>query len=91
MKLKTQKIQSRQLVKHETKRHILIKFLLVLFVFIIYFGFIALKDGFYVTILTWSFFVLCTPVADAGFLLDFPFRLNLSSTPFLGQSVCSFV
>jgi hypothetical protein len=25
--------------------------------------------------LTWSFFVLCTPVADAGFLLDFPIRL----------------
>lgn len=25
--------------------------------------------------LTWSFFVLCTPVADAGFLLDFPLRL----------------
>ena len=26
-------------------------------------------------VLTWSFFVLCTPVADAGFLLDFPVRL----------------
>jgi hypothetical protein len=25
--------------------------------------------------LTWSFFVLCTPIADAGFLLDFPLRL----------------
>ena len=25
--------------------------------------------------LTWSFFVLCTPIADAGFLLDFPIRL----------------
>jgi hypothetical protein len=52
---------------------------MVLFVFVIYFGFIALKyglkDGFYVTTLTWSFFVLCTPIADAGFLLDFPFRL----------------
>ncbi len=28
-----------------------------------------------VTLLTWSFFVLCTPIADAGFLLDFPVRL----------------
>lgn len=27
------------------------------------------------SVLTWSFFVLCTPVADAGFLLDFPLRL----------------
>jgi hypothetical protein len=26
-------------------------------------------------VLTWSFFVLGTPVADAGFLLDFPLRL----------------
>jgi hypothetical protein len=25
--------------------------------------------------ITWSFFVLCTPIADAGFLLDFPLRL----------------
>ena len=28
-----------------------------------------------VGILTWTFFVLCTPVADAGFLLDLPIRL----------------
>lgn len=27
------------------------------------------------SLLTWSFFVLCTPIADAGFLLDFPLRL----------------
>ena len=25
--------------------------------------------------LAWTFFVLCTPIADAGFLLDFPIRL----------------
>jgi hypothetical protein len=27
------------------------------------------------SVITWSFFVLCTPIADAGFLLDFPLRL----------------
>ena len=27
------------------------------------------------SLLTWSFFVLCTPIADAGFLLDLPLRL----------------
>lgn len=27
------------------------------------------------SIITWSFFVLCTPIADAGFLLDFPLKL----------------
>jgi hypothetical protein len=51
----------------------------VVIIFLIYFGLVAfrygLKDGFFVTVLTWSFFVLCTPIADAGFLLDFPFRL----------------
>ena len=44
-----------------------------------YFAFISykygLEQGFFVSLLTWSFFVLCTPVADAGFLIDFPLRL----------------
>jgi len=33
------------------------------------------KDGFLISLLTWSFFVLCTPIADAGFILDLPIRL----------------
>ena len=75
----SKKIKTRHLFKHETKRKVLLKFLLVLLIFIGYFIFIAKKygvqQGFFVSILSWSFFVLCTPVADAGFLLDFPFRL----------------
>jgi len=71
----------RDLAKHETKSHALRKFLLVAAVFVGYFAFIAEKygaaAGFSVAALTWSFFVLCTPVADAGFLLDFPLRLIL--------------
>ncbi len=35
------------------------------------------QQGLAVTVLTWSFFVFCTPVADAGFLIDFPLRLIL--------------
>ena len=31
--------------------------------------------GISITLLTWSFFVFCTPIADAGFLLDFPMRV----------------
>ncbi|MGP1782744.1 hypothetical protein ACTTBJ_21250, partial [Shewanella frigidimarina] len=31
--------------------------------------------GFALAILSWSFFVLCTPVADGGFLIAFPVRL----------------
>ena len=67
------------LARHETKRHVLRKFLLVLLLFVGYFFFITqhygLENGFLITLLTWSFFVLCTPVADAGFLLAFPLRL----------------
>ncbi len=33
------------------------------------------QTGLAASALTWSFFVLCTPVADAGILLDFPMRL----------------
>jgi len=66
-------------LKHETKKHTLRKFLLILLVLIAYFVLTSIKLGFKegisITILTWSFFVFCTPVADAGFLIDFPIRL----------------
>ena len=55
------------------------KFLLLLSVVFVYAAFVifhyGLKDGLNATLLTWAFFVLCTPVADAGFLVDFPVRL----------------
>jgi hypothetical protein len=64
---------------HETKKQIVFKFLLVLGILISYFAFLTFrygaKDGLAITVLTWSFFVLCTPIADAGFLIDFPLRL----------------
>lgn len=64
---------------HETKKKAVTKFLLVLAILIAYFIFVStqygLKEGMLVTLLTWSFFVFCTPIADAGFLLDFPVRL----------------
>lgn len=57
----------------------LIKFLLLLAVLLAYFGYLnweySLATSGMVAALTWSFFVLCTPIADAGFLLDFPVRL----------------
>ncbi len=72
-------IKSSDLIKHETKLYSLKKFLIIILIFIIYFIFISIKfgigNGFLVSLLTWSFFVFCTPVADAGFLLDFPIRL----------------
>lgn len=78
-KLKEYIKQKEEYFIHETKRIVLRKFLLVAFIFIVYCTIIFYKygmgDGIYISILTWSFFVLCTPIADAGFLLDFPMRL----------------
>lgn len=75
----TSRISYKHLLKYETKRHVLIKFSLVVFIFLGYFFFISQEygagQGLFVTFLTWSFFVTCTPIADAGFLLDFPIRL----------------
>lgn len=66
-------------LKHKPSAKTLFKFLLLLGVLVTYFLFLSWKYGFatggIVSALTWSFFVLCTPIADAGFLLDFPVRL----------------
>lgn len=63
----------------ETKKSALLRFLAILGVIISYFFFASYKygasHGLLVTFLTWSMFVLCTPIADAGFILDFPMRL----------------
>ncbi len=72
-------IKTKHLLNHPPKREGLIKFLLLLCVLLGYTGYLSWEYGFatggLVAALTWSFFVLCTPVADAGFLLDFPVRL----------------
>lgn len=55
------------------------RYILLVLVIAGYFGWLSyhygLESGGIVAALTWSFFVLCTPIADAGFLLDFPVRL----------------
>ena len=61
------------------KRQVLIKFFLLCGVLVGYFAYLNYQYDFrtsgIIAMLSWSFFVLCTPVADAGFLLDFPLRL----------------
>lgn len=56
-----------------------LRFVFLCFLFIGYFAYLSIQydiiTGGITSLLTWSFFVLCTPVADAGFLLDFPIRL----------------
>lgn len=63
----------------ETRKHSSLRYILLLLIIVSYFIYATNKfgtsDGFLVAILTWSFFVLSTPIADAGFLIDFPVRL----------------
>ena len=66
-------------IKTYTHKHPFVKFSVIVLIFTIYF-FISLekygfKEGMLTGILTWSFFVFCTPIADAGILVDFPVRL----------------
>ena len=49
---------------------------LILFFYFLYLSYqYDLLTGGIASLITWSFFVLCTPIADAGFLLDFPIRV----------------
>ena len=61
------------------KRQVLYKFFLLCILLVSYFFYLSIQydltTGGIASALTWSFFVLCTPIADAGFLLDFPLRL----------------
>ncbi len=61
------------------KKQMLYKFILLCLLFVSYFFYLSVHydvmTGGIASVLTWTFFVLCTPIADAGFLLDFPLRL----------------
>lgn len=83
------------LVSHETKKHALLKFVGLLIIVIFYFILMSLKfgtkTGIYTTILTWSFFIFCTPIADAGFLLAFPVRLITGLRMMYTQIISLFI
>jgi hypothetical protein len=76
-------------LKHSTHRHAWVKFIMVLTVFVAYFVFVSFRygvgEGFLVGWLTWSFFVMCTPIADAGLLIDFPLRLIAKIRMFISE------
>ena len=61
------------------KKQVLYKFILLCILLLGYFSYLTFRydavTGGIASVLTWTFFVLCTPIADAGFLLDFPLRL----------------
>jgi len=61
------------------KKQLFYKFFLLCLLLLSYFFYVSIQYDFVTggvaSLLTWTFFVLCTPIADAGFLLDFPLRL----------------
>ncbi len=61
------------------RRQVVMKFALLCALLVGYFFYLSYHYGAaaggVAAVLTWSFFVLCTPIADGGFLLDFPLRL----------------
>jgi len=65
--------------KHQTHKETFLKFLALISFLMAYFLYMSWKfdaaTGFGLALLTWSFFVLCTPIADGGFILAFPVRL----------------
>jgi len=64
---------------HAEHKGTLLKFTALVTILAGYFLYLSWKfdasTGFGLALLTWSFFVLCTPVADGGFILAFPIRL----------------
>ena len=66
---------------HETHRESLWRFIALVVLLLGYFAYMALKfdaaTGGWLALLSWSFFVLCTPIADGGFIIAFPVRLLL--------------
>ncbi|HHD92062.1 MAG TPA: hypothetical protein ENL06_00325 [Candidatus Portnoybacteria bacterium] len=78
----------------ETKKHSLIRYILLFFFVITYFIYTIYKFGFsnglLVSSLTWSFFIFCTPIADAGFILAFPVRV-LIGVRMIYTQIASFV
>jgi len=82
-------------IKHETHRETLLKFIALALILVGYFAYMSWKydasTGFSVSLLTWSFFVLCTPIADGGFILAFPIRLLFGVKMSVTQVVLWFV
>ncbi len=81
--------------KHETHKETILKFLALVVILIAYFIYMSWKfdasTGLGLALLSWSFFVLCTPVADGGFILAFPIRLLFGIKMAISQAVLWFV
>jgi len=74
-----------------THKESLWRFLALIGVLITYFIYMSWKfdaaTGAWLAVLSWSFFVLCTPVADGGFIVAFPVRLLFGTRMFVTQII----
>jgi len=81
--------------KHATHKETILKFSALVALLVGYFLWMSMKydasTGFGLALLTWSFFVLCTPVADGGFVIAFPVRLLFGVKMAVTQVVIWFV
>lgn len=76
---------------HQTHRESLLRFLGLIAVLVSYFVYMSWKfdaaTGAWLALLSWSFFVLCTPVADGGFVIAFPVRLLFGARMLVTQII----
>ena len=67
-------------LKHQTHFETAAKFMLLVGMLVLYLFYLIYRydvsTGCVTLALTWSFFVLCTPIADAGFLLESVFTIK---------------
>jgi hypothetical protein len=77
------------LTESSPKHQVTYKFILLCLLLAGYFVYLTYRydvmTGGIASLITWSFFVLCTPIADAGFLLDFPLRLIFGIRMFISE------
>lgn len=82
-------------IKHETHKETFLKFIALALILVGYFLYMSWKydasTGIAVALLSWSFFVLCTPIADGGFVLAFPIRLLFGIKMAITQVVLWFI
>lgn len=80
---------------HQTHKESLWRFAALLGLLVAYFVYMSLKydaaTGAWLALLSWSFFVLCTPVADGGFIVAFPVRLLLGARMVVTQGFVWFI
>lgn len=74
---------------HSTHKESLLRFVALAGVLLIYFAYVSWKfdaaTGAWIAALSWSFFVLCTPVADGGFIIAFPMCLLFETRMLMTQ------